>query len=269
MDLQLTGKRALITGSSRGIGRAIAERLTREGVRVIVHGLEEAECEETVHWIRRNGGDAHWVASDICTENGITSLVTMARNTFGAIDILVNNAGGQTGTPGAQWEEVGIDDWLATYHLNVLSAVRLIHTFLPDMKAEKWGRIIQVASIAASAALTAGPHYAAAKAALVNLTVTLTKALAGTGITVNTISPGSIVTPAFQNAYIARAALAGQPCDWPSVEQAEVQKRQLAAGRLGAPEDIADMVAYLVSPLAGYICGTNTRIDGGQSGFIN
>jgi len=266
MDLHLEGKRALITGSSRGIGQAIAQRLACEGARVFIHGLDAAECEETARSIH---ADVPWVAADITGEDGVARLVAGARQAFGNLDILINNAGGQTGNPGARWEEVGIDDWLATYRLNVVSAVQLIHAFLPDMRAGNWGRIVQVASIAASAALTAGPHYAATKAAVVNLTVTLSKALAGTGITVNTVSPGGIVTPAFRDAYVRRAAQAGLPSDWASVEQAEVTVRQLAAGRLGAPDDIAGVVAYLVSPLAGYLCGTNTRVDGGQCGFIN
>jgi NAD(P)-dependent dehydrogenase (short-subunit alcohol dehydrogenase family) len=266
MDLRLTGKRALVTGSTSGIGEAIARALAREGVRVVVHGRREAETERVVADIERDGGRAVAVAGDVSTDEGARRIVGGVESA-GGIDILVNNAGVWDGRA---WLEVAPAEWVSLYETNVVSAVRLVRAFLPTFKSAGWGRFIQLASgVATSPPPGREPHYAATKAALVNLTVGLAKELAGSGVTANAISPGIILTSSIRAYFQSMAEREGWGTDWPAIEKRlAAQVFHNPSGRMGRPEEVANLVAFVASPLADFIQGANLRVDGGYVGSV-
>lgn len=182
MDLQLNGKRALVTGSTSGLGEAIAKTLASEGVTVIVQGRRESEAKRVADEITAAGGNATVAIGDLATEAGAEAVVTAALNAFGGIggiDILVNNAGI---APVGDWFQTNADTWMEIYNLNVAGIVRLINRFAPTMKEQGWGRIISIASGEASKPQVFQGAYAASKAAVVNLSVSLANALANTGV---------------------------------------------------------------------------------------
>lgn len=265
MDLQLKGHRAVVTGSSAGIGEAIARRLAAEGAAVIVHGRRADGVDAAVEAIRSAGGQAHGVLADLADPGDCARLVSRVLAEGGA-DILVNNAGAFVNRG---WDEATPQDWLDLYAVNVATAVRCIQGFLPSMRAAGWGRIVQIGTGEAINPFPTMPDYAATKAALLNLTVSLAKHLDRTGITVNSVSPGIVVTPGAQEFYRLEAARRGWGEDWPAIEAgvlAEILDNP--SGRLGRPEEVADLVAFVVSPLAGYVNGANLRIDGGSTAVV-
>lgn len=269
LDLKLSGKRALVTGSSSGIGEAIARILAREGVHVVVHGRNPERAQRVADDIRRDGGKA-WVAlGDLGRPDAARAVAKNALEALGGVDILVNNAGGADEGMKA-WLETDLEQWHATFEQNIYSSVRLVRELVPDMKRSGWGRIIQVASGVATQPFPIGPDYAAAKAAMVNATVSLAKALGGAGITVNTVSPGPIVTPAAERVFRDVAKERNWGDDWAQIERLAVEHFvPNPLGRMGTPEEVAVAVAFLASPLAGYIHGTNLRVDGGTVTSIN
>ncbi len=265
MDLGFAGKRALVTGSSAGIGAAIGARLAAEGVRVCIHGRDAARAEEIAHDIAQAGGEAYVVLGELTADASAAAVAQATRRALGGIDILVNVAGG-TGDDSFTWDTTAAADWAAQYELNTLSAVRMINLAVPGMKAAGWGRLIQIGSIAAALPLPHQvPAYCASKAALPVIAVSLAKSLAGTGITANTITSGYVETPLLHR-YAATVS-GGRP--WEDVAPEMIAALGIPAGRFGLPADIAALTAFLASPLADWINGANIRIDGGQCGFAN
>jgi NAD(P)-dependent dehydrogenase (short-subunit alcohol dehydrogenase family) len=268
VDLQLKGKRALVTGSSAGIGAGIARRLAGEGARVVVHGRNAARTEAVLAAVRAVGGEAASAVGDLSSDEGAEKVFESSRRAFGGIDILVNNAGGYASRP---WLDTTPQNWRAFYEDDVLSAVRLILAAAPAMRQAGWGRIINIATGMATTPQAVMADYAAAKAALVNSTVSLAKELAGTGVTVNTISPGLIATDGVERVLREVAAAHGWGEDW-----SDIQRRWLKdvlhnefVSRLGTVDEVADLVAFVASPRAEYINGANLRIDGGLAPSIN
>src|SRR5437762_1861335 len=147
MDLKLQGKTALVTGSNSGIGACIAERLAAEGVKVVVHGRNAERAAAVAELIATRGGQARFVIGDLSTDEGAKAVAEAALACWGGIDILVNNAGGPS-NPGLTWDSITSEDWATTYQLNTISAFRMIKAFLPGMRKRRWGRIIQIGSIA-------------------------------------------------------------------------------------------------------------------------
>jgi 3-oxoacyl-[acyl-carrier protein] reductase len=269
LDLKLTDKRALVTGSSSGIGEAIARALAEQGVRVVIHGRNRDRAESVSRSIRDNGGRAAVAVGDLTAPDAARSVAKGAVDAFGGIDILVNNAGGAD--EGMKpWLEADDRQWLATFEQNVLSAVRLVRELVPGMKASGWGRIVQISSGVATQPFPIGPDYGAAKAALINATVSLAKDLGGTGVTANTVSPGPILTPAAERVFRDVARQRGWSDDWAEIERLAVQNFvPNPLGRMGRVEEVAAAVTFLVSPLASYIHGANLRVDGGYVTAIN
>ena len=267
MDLRLAGKRALVTGSSSGIGESVAKALAREGAAVVVHGRSEASARRVVKEITDAGGKAFVATGDLASDESARQVADQALAALGAVDILVNNA---SVFPFRGWTDATPRDWSDIYNVNVVSMVRMVRLLAPQMKRLGWGRIIQVASGVATSPNASMPDYAATKAATVNMTVSLARELTGTGITVNTITPGAIVTPGWKGLVLTVATAQGWSTDFIEVEQ-----RMLAgplanpAGRLGRVEDVANVVAFLASPLADYVNGANIRVDGGLTHAIN
>lgn len=263
MDLELQGKRALVTGSSSGIGEGIALRLAAEGATVIVHGRNETRTHAVAECIRAAGGRAESVTGDLTDDDATGALLDSVLAAGGA-DILVNNAGGRSGgfSPEPVWETAG-EQWLATYRLNVLSAVATTQRLVPGMIERGWGRVIHVASAVALHQPPAFADYQGAKAAEINYARSLAKGLAGTGVTANAISVGIIATPDSE-VELQRAAASIGVDDWRHAEEdvATSVFRQ-SVPRIGRPDDIAWAIAYLVSPRADFVTGTNLVVDAG------
>lgn len=248
------------------MGAAIADRLAREGCRVIVHGRLEAPAVEQAESIRRAGGRAEVLLGDITVGGAPERLVAKALE-GGPIDVLVANVG-----PFSEhsFAEATDEDWLSAFAGNVVSAVGCARAAIPGMRNTGWGRIITIGTRGAAVPLANMVEYSAAKAALINATGALARELAGTGITANVVSPGVILTPGMREMFQTRARAAGDDRSWADLEADVVADyAPNPVGRLGRPEDIAAAVAFLASPLADYITGATLRVDGGITPSVN
>ncbi len=270
MDLRLQGKRALVSGSTSGIGAGIARRLAAEGVAVAIHGRDGARAEHVAGEIRAAGGNAIVALGDLTDDAAANRVANAVEANWGGIDILINNAGGKTGEGQTPWWELTTDDWLHTYQLCVLSAVRLIKRLVPGMKQRGWGRVIQISSSSASMPTPQIPHYQAAKAAMTNMTVCLSKELAGSGVTANAVSPGMVLTEGVVTWLTALAKQMGWPEDLDTIEKRVTSEFvPVPVGRLGRVEEIGAMVVLLASPYGAFINGANIRADGGFVPTVN
>ena len=243
MKIDLTGRSALVTGSTRGIGRAIAVTLTEAGARVAVVGRDQARAVEVAAEI---GGSALGFGADVSDPASVIALVEAAEGALGQIDILVNNAGL---TRDNLLVRIKDDDWDMVLDANLRGAFVAIRATARGMMKRRWGRIINIASIVGITGNKGQANYAASKAGLIGLTKSVAKELGSRNILVNAVAPGFIETD--MTAAMtpeARAALTGQiPLD-----------------RLGSPQDIAGTVAFLASDHASYITGQVLVVDGGM-----
>src|SRR5215469_2130802 len=189
MDLRLAGKRALVTGSSSGIGEAIVKLLAAEGVAVVVHGRDESRANAVAETIRSRGGSAEVALGDLTTDTGADA-VAVAALSGGPVDILVNNAGI---LPFSSWQEAAATS-AQTYNTNVISGMRMIQRLVPQMRERHWGRVIQIGGGLAQQPGPAGPNYNATLAARHNLAVSLARELKDTGVTSNIVAPGAVLT---------------------------------------------------------------------------
>lgn len=265
MDLKLDGKVALVTGSSKGIGEAIARGLARERAIVVVHGRDRNQTERVSHEISAQGGYAHAVIGDLTVDDDVQRLVDEAQALAGQIDILINNAGGSGDVE--DWTNSRPASWASAYDRNVLAAVRITTRLLPKMQAAKWGRVVNISSLAGLMPPASRPDYSACKAAMNAMTVSMAKAVAADGVTVNAVSPGTIhsarLDTRFREVAVERGLAEDSP--WELIEQAILPIfAQIPIGRVGTLEEIADAISFLVSPRAGYITGVNLRLDGGM-----
>lgn len=266
MDMNLTGKRALISGSSSGIGAECARRLAQEGCKVVVHGRDRTRAEQVADEIRQAGGDAAVTTGDLEHDEDAWQVAREAQDAFGGIDILVNNAGLLIRDDNPDWTSVPSSDWLRSFNVNVVAGVRLAQKLVPPMIERGWGRVINVSSVAGYQALGQLLEYGPAKAGVHNLTINLSQMVSSQGVTVNTIAPGTIMTPGIESFM---DAMVGQP-GWADSRAAneEIYASQLypqPVPRLGKSEEIAAAVALLASPLSDYTTGALLRIDGGIS----
>jgi 3-oxoacyl-[acyl-carrier protein] reductase len=263
VDLNLKGRRALVTGSSSGIGEGIARMLVEEGASVVVHGRNKERTEKVASQIKAAG----IALGELSTDEGAASVHEQAIAALGGdIEILVNNAGGSaTDSTTRAPLDVRVDEWVANYHGNTLAAVRLVLLAVPKMVAAKWGRVINISSAVALQPNNLGPDYTGAKAALNNFTVSLAGSLHTSGVTVNTVTPGVIMTDGLIG--FARAQYGD-----PDMTVEQITERMAAdkifdippSGRLGRVEDLGMVVSLLASPRSGFVTGSNYRVDGGQ-----
>jgi NAD(P)-dependent dehydrogenase (short-subunit alcohol dehydrogenase family) len=263
MDLQLKGRRALVTGSSSGIGKGIAQMLAQEGCSVVVHGRNRERAEKVAADINAAG----IAIGELSTDEGAAAVHAQALAALGDnIEILVNNAGGgSTGSNTRGPLDVSAAEWVSNYQSNALSSVRMVLHAVPDMVAAKWGRVIQISSAVAVQPNNLGPDYSGAKAALNNFTVSLAGSLKGAGVTANTISPGIIMVDGMirwgREKYGDDSLTPDEVADRMTTDK---MFSLPPAGRLGKAEDIGLVACMLASPLSGFITGANYRVDGGQ-----
>ncbi len=266
MDLGLDGKVALVTGSYRGTGAGMARVLAAEGATVLVHGLEPGQTDGTVGEITDAGGGGHAVTGDIRTESGTEELVRDVRRVVDRVDIVINNYGI---AEGSDWETSDTASWHASYDTNVVTAARVTQAFVPDMRAAGWGRVVFVSTVGATRPGDRIPEYYTAKGALPSMAVGLAKHLAGTGITVNCVSPGIIATPEIVASFTERARRDGRPTDWPSVEQLILEGRMTnPSGRVATPDDVGRFIAFVVSEPGWHLNGAHLRFDGGAADAV-
>jgi len=269
MDLELKGKRAFVSGSSSGIGKAIALELAAEGCDVVVHGRDRARTEETARLVEERGVKSAATFGDL-DETGMADKVaadTLAA--LGTVDILVNNCGAVLQMHNPAWDEVPPEEWERSFRVNFMAGLRLAQHFAPGMKAQGWGRIINISSTAGSHIAGFMPDYAAPKAAVNNFTGNLSKQLGGHGITVNAVIPGTVLTPAVDR-WLEELK---KQLDWGDdfAENERIYTSEItpqSVPRLGRPREIAAAVTFLASPLAGYINGAGLRVDGGSAQFF-
>lgn len=267
MELGLEGKVALVTGASKGIGKAIADALAAERCRVVLCARGEDDLEAAAEGIRETGGEALAVATDMSDADAIKELVGKTNAAFGGADILVNNAGGTGRT--LAFDELTDEDWTEVLELNILSAVRLTRAVLPGMREKRWGRVINIASESGIQPDPFMPHYNASKAALINLTKSLSKAYAADGILVNAVSPAMVRTPLVEGMFEDMAQERGI-----SKEEAEAAflretRPHIVLERPGEAEETAAVVVFLASEAASFVTGSNYRVDGGSVASIS
>jgi 3-oxoacyl-[acyl-carrier protein] reductase len=251
VDLGLTGKIGLVTGGSRGIGRATALRLANEGVHVGICGRSRETLDATLTDLRATGARAHAVVADVTAAGEVERFVNEVATELGGVDLLVANVGGSSG--GGVLESTP-EDWTRTFDLNLFHAVRAIRAAVPHMQARGGGSAISIASISG---WKPGPtaQYGAAKAAEIFLAGALAWELAAARIRVNTVSPGSILFPGGGWARFRERT---------PDRFAEFERREFPWRRLGTAAEVADVVAFVLSERASWINGANIAVDGAQ-----
>ena len=256
MDLGLRDKVALVAASSRGLGRAVAEELAREGARLVLCARGEAALRETAGALRAGGAAVEAVAADVSRPADVARIVDAGRRAFGRIDILVTNAGGP---PAGPFESHSANAWQEAVRQNLDSVVELTRAVLPGMKERQWGRIINVTSIAVKQPVDNLILSNSVRAAVTGFARTLANEVASFGITVNNVMPGYTRTQRVDELAARNAALRGTS----SEAQVALWEEQIPMKRLGQPAEFAAMVAFLASERASYTTGASIPVDGG------
>jgi NAD(P)-dependent dehydrogenase (short-subunit alcohol dehydrogenase family) len=258
MNIDLTGRTAIVTGSTAGIGRATAEGLARAGATVVVNGRTEERVAQAVREIGEAvpGAPVSGIAADLATAEGAEAFLTQAPEP----DILVNNLGTAVLRDFADTSD---EDWLSIFQINVLSGVRLTRRYLPRMVAKGWGRVVFVSSESALNTPKEMIDYGTTKTAQLAISRGLAEAVAGTGVTVNAVLPGPTRSEILGNWMAAQAAEQGITQD--EAEQAFLRTARPTSllGRFATTDEVANMIVYACSPQASATTGAALRVDGG------
>jgi NAD(P)-dependent dehydrogenase (short-subunit alcohol dehydrogenase family) len=257
MDMKLKNRLALVSGSTAGIGYAIAEALAAEGVRVIINGRTQASVDAAVHSVNANtGGDALGFAGDLSKSDVAEALVLKHPK----IEILVNNLGIFEPMP---FEEIPDAEWMRFFEVNVLSGVRLARLCLPAMKLANWGRIIFISGESAVQIPSEMIHYGMTKTAQLALSRGLAESVAGTGITVNSVLPGPTKSRGVGEFVEELARTEGKSFDQFEKDFFEKVRPTSLIKRFASPEEVASLVVYVASPRSSATTGAALRVDGG------
>jgi 3-oxoacyl-[acyl-carrier protein] reductase len=257
METGLTHRAALVCAASRGLGRAAAEALAREGARVMICARDAEQVAGTARdLVARTGAEVRAAPADVRIAADVERIVAATADAFGGLDILVTNAGGP---PSGTFESIREDEWREAIDLLLLSVVRLCRAAIPLLRRSGRGRIINVTSVSVKQPIPSLVLSNALRAAVVGLSKTLSGELAVDGVTVNCVAPGYTRTDRLTMLNEARAAREG-------VTPADIERRTVESiplGRLGEPLEFGDLVAFLASDRAAYITGTTIQVDGG------
>ena len=267
MELGLRNRVVLVTAASQGIGRAIAEAFAAEGSKVAITARRAEELQQTAREIgAATKAEVIAITADASSAEDNIRMVDEVVKRFGTIHVLVNNAGGAGAF--AAFHDLTDADWLDVFNLNVMSAVRATRAALPHMQKQKWGRIINISSESGTQPDGFMPHYNASKAALNNLTKSLSKAYATEGILVNTVSPAFIMTPLLSSLLQKTADEQGISLDEATAGFLAKNRPHIELKRAGESAEVASAVVFLASEQASFITGTNLRVDGGSVASI-
>jgi NAD(P)-dependent dehydrogenase (short-subunit alcohol dehydrogenase family) len=258
MDLQLQGKRALVTGSTAGIGLAAATGLYKDGASVVVNGRTKERVEQAVAKIRGTGGDGEvsGIAANLATAEGVAQLVRQLPE----VDILVNNLGIFEPKP---FEEIPDEDWMRFFETNVMSGVRLTRHYLPGMRRNNWGRIVFVSSESGVQIPVEMIHYGMTKTAQIAIARGVAESVAGTGITVNSVLPGPTESEGVAQFVADLARQRGVDRSMVEAEFFNTARPSSLLKRFATVEEVANMIVYVCSPLASATNGAALRVDGG------
>jgi len=257
MDLGLKEKVALVTAASKGLGKAAALELAREGARVAICARTESPLRAAADEIEKaTGGKVLPVVADVSNADDIEKLVQATVDHLGRLDILVTNAGGP---PAGYFFDLNDDVWQAAFELTLMSTVRLCRAAVPYMQKNGWGRVVNITSVSVKQPIDNLLLSNAFRAGVVGLSKTLSNQFAGDGITVNSVCPGYTRTDRVTQLNAARARELG-------IDEKKVERQVTAdipMGRMGQPEELAALIVFLASERAGYITGTTIQVDGG------
>jgi len=257
MDLKLNNKVALILASSKGLGKAIATSLAAEGARVIISSRNLQELTQTAQEIKNlTGNDVTVIAADVSKAEDVEKLVTQVGGNFGHIDILLNNAGGP---PFDKFEHFDDEQWQKAFELNLLSFARLSRLVLPYMKKTGSGRIINIISGSVKAVLANSVLSTSMRMGVVGMAKLMADEFGPYNITVNNVAPGMILTDRIKHTL---------PKDADPEEALKERAKNIPLGRIGKPEELANLVTFLASDAASYITGTTIQVDGGANRSI-
>lgn len=257
MDLGIKDRVAIVTGGSMGLGRAIARELSREKARVVIAARNETRLRQTAEEIRREtGGQVAAFRADVSRAEDVEALVAHAVERWGSVDIAVANAGGP---PGTRYENTTPEQFAAALEINLMGTVRLAQEVTPQMKRRHWGRFIALTSVSAKQPLSGLILSNTARAGVVGFVKTMATELAPHGILCNVVAPGFMRTGRVEELAAERAA--SEERDTADV-LAEIGSR-IPLGRMGEPEELASLVAFLASERASYLTGATIQVDGG------
>ncbi|MBM7693162.1 3-oxoacyl-[acyl-carrier protein] reductase [Peribacillus deserti] len=257
MEYNLKGKTALVAASSQGLGKAIAETLVKEGANVMLTSRNDAKLSEVrAELIDLQRGKVSFISGDITNASDIEKIIDQTVKEFGGIDILINNAGGP---PAGAFEELTDEEWQSSFELNLFSYIRLIRKSLPYLK-QNGGKIINIASSSIKEPIPGLILSNTFRTAIVGMSKTLASELAPYNILINTVAPGRIATDRVRHLDEVNSNKAGVSIE----EMEEKMKGQIPLGRYGAPEEFANVVAFLVSDANTYMTGSSFLVDGGM-----
>lgn len=259
MDFGLKGKVAIVGGASQGLGLAAAETLAREGARLAICSRDQAKIDRAADKLRQEtGADVLAVAADTSRADDLARFADAALAHYGTVHVLVNNTGGPR--PG-HFRDLADADWDATHSLTLMSVVRLTRAVLPAMQKQRWGRVINIQSSSVKTPVEGLTLSNSVRLAVIGWAKSLSNEVGPFGITVNTVCPGFTRTARGLQVTRARAEALGR--DPAEIERAFSERIPLR--RMGEPEELASLIAYLASEQAGYITGTAIQVDGGAS----
>jgi len=259
MDLQLKNKVALVCAASEGLGKASALELAREGARVAICSRNKEKLTSTQKEIMdKTGSEIEIFEADLTIHEDIRQLQKDVKNNLGDIEILVNNVGGP---PPGSFEKHTDEDWQKAINLTMMSALRMSHLVLPDMKEKKWGRIINISSVSVKTPVSNLFLSNSIRLGVLGWAKALSDEVGKDGITVNTVCPGSTRTNRITSIYSETAKQTGQNLE--EIEEASAQI--IPMKRIGEPEELAALIAFLASERASYITGVAIQVDGGSA----